>query len=226
MFDWLADTILSFVTKYGYLSVFIYLTLETAFILHFAPSEIVVPFAAVQLVHDPASFAFFVVVTTAGATAGSLLGYYVFGKNGKSALHRYGHVIHVSESDLERSQDWFRRWGESSVLWGRMLPVMRAIISIPAGLADMELRKFVVYSACGSFVFNVFLTYLVYEGAGETSPLDWAIATLSTAFTSYLAFALGDSTIIAASVVLVVLLGVGVLWIVREQFDREFVSRR
>ncbi|MFH5797601.1 DedA family protein [Haladaptatus sp. CMAA 1911] len=218
MFDWLADTILSFVTKYGYIAVFIYLTLETAFILHFAPSEIVVPFAATQLVHDPISFAVFVAVSTTGATAGSLLGYYVFGKNGKTALNRYGHVLHVSESDLERSQRWFRRWGRSSVLWGRMLPLMRAVISIPAGLAEMDLRTFTVYSAVGSLVFNVFLTYLVYEGAGETSPLDWIIHAASSALRGNLVF--------VVSLGFVLTVGVVGVWLAREHLKREFLLLR
>lgn len=225
MFDWLASTTLSFVTKYGYLAVFLYLALETAFILHFAPSEIVVPFAAVQLVHDPLSFAFFVVVTTAGATVGSLLGYYVFGKNGKAALHRYGHILHVSESDLERSQGWFQQWGRSSVFWGRMLPFVRAAISIPAGLAEMDLRRFVVYSAGGSLVFNVFLTYLVYEGSGETSPLGWMIETISTTLLPYTTSMEGN-LLLLASLVVVLCLGLGVIWVAREQLNRKTAPRR
>ncbi|ODR82442.1 SNARE associated protein-related protein [Haladaptatus sp. W1] len=225
MFDWLANTILSFVVKYGYLAVFIYLTLETAFILHFAPSEIVVPFAATQLVHDPMSFGFFVAVSTAGATAGSLLGYYAFGRNGKAALDRYGHILHVSESDLERSQRWFRRWGRSSVLWGRMLPLMRAIISIPAGIAEMDVRTFTVYSASGSLVFNVFLTYLVYEGAGETSPLDWAITTVSTTFAPYID-GIGGNWVVIAGIGVVLAVGTAGIWLAREHLIREVASQR
>lgn len=225
MFDWLASTTLSFVSKYGYLALFLYLTLETAFILHFAPSELVVPFAAVQLVHDPISFALFVAIATAGATAGSLLGYYVFGKNGKTALHRYGHILHVSETDLERSQRWFQRWGQSSVFWGRMLPLMRAVISIPAGLAEMDVRTFTVYSACGSFVFNVFLTYLVYEGSGKTSPLEWVLGAISTTLSPYVVSVEGN-WIFLVGVAVVLCLGVAALWIVREQLYRKTASRR
>ena len=225
MFDWLASTTFSFVTKYGYLAVFIYLALETAFILHFAPSELVVPFAAVQLVHDQVTFAIFVTVATAGATVGSLLGYYVFGKNGKTALYRYGHILHVSESDLERSQRLFRRWGQGSVFWGRMFPLLRAIISIPAGLAEMDLRTFTIYSASGSFVFNVFLTYLVYKGSGETSPLGWAVETISTILLPY-ATPIRGNWVLLASLLIVLCLGVGVLWILREQVERKITSRR
>ena len=172
MLDYLVDLVLTFVAEYGYAAIFAYMVLETAFILHFAPSEIVIPFAAAYLVDDPASFAFFLLVTTVGATLGALLAYYVFGVYGERALERFGHVIHVEEEDIERGQRWFRRWGENSVFWGRMLPVMRAVISIPAGMAEMNLRKFVAYSAVGSAIFNFGFTWLVYSGSGTHSPLD------------------------------------------------------
>ena len=172
MLDWLVDFVLRFVAEYGYAAIFAYMVLETAFILHFAPSEIVIPFAAHHLVTDRASFGYFLFVTTLGATLGALLAYYVFGVYGEKALERFGHVVHVEEKDIERGQRWFRKWGENSVFWGRMLPVMRAVISIPAGMAEMNLRKFVAYSAVGSAIFNFGFTWLVYSGSGAHSPLD------------------------------------------------------
>lgn len=175
MLDWLVGVVMEFIARYGYFAIFAYMVLETAFILHFAPSEIVIPFAAAHLVTDRASFAFFLLVTTVGATLGALLAYYVFGVYGEKALERFGHVLHVEDDDIERGQRWFRKWGENSVFWGRMLPVMRAVISIPAGMAEMDLRKFVLYSAVGSAVFNFGFTWLVYSGSGEHSPLDLGV---------------------------------------------------
>ncbi|MFB6179156.1 MAG: DedA family protein [Halorientalis sp.] len=172
MFQGLLDAVLGFVHQYGYLAVFVYMTLETAFILHYVPSEVVVPFAGAQLVHDPVSFVLFVVDTTAGATFGSVIAYLLFGQYGREALEHYGHVIHVSADRLDRSESVFRRYGQSTVFWARMLPFLRAFISIPAGLAEMNLRRFTVYSAGGALVFNTLLTYLVYSGAGTTSPLE------------------------------------------------------
>ena len=183
MFGWVTHAVLSFVSDYGYLAVFVYMALETAFILHFAPSELVVPFAATQLVHDPFSFGLFVVDATVGATVGSVLAYYVLGKNSDYVLGRWGYLVHVSEDDIQRGRRWFGRWGESSVFWGRMLPLMRAAISIPAGIAEMDLRKFVIYSASGAFIFNVLLTFLVYSGAGETSPLGLLLSKASEEIT-------------------------------------------
>ena len=172
MLNWLVDVVLSFVAEYGYVAIFAYMVLETAFILHFAPSEIVIPFAAAHLVTDQASFVVFLGVTTVGAVLGALLAYYIFGVYGEKALERFGHVLHVEEEDIQRGQSWFRKWGENSVFWCRMLPVMRAVISIPAGMAKMNLKKFVAYSTVGSAVFNLGFTWLVYSGAGEHSPLD------------------------------------------------------
>ena len=215
MLDWLAHVVLSFVDKYGYIAIFVYMILETAFILHFAPSELVVPVAASQLVHGPVSFVLFVVDATAGATLGSVLGYYVFGKGGESVLHRYGRYLHVSESDLERSQRWFQRWGESSVFWGRMLPLMRAVISIPAGLSNMEVRKFVAYSASGAFIFNVFLTYLVYKGASNTSPLGWILGRFTPEITEANAYVHAHPIVVALEC-LAVLVVFGVIWIYRD----------
>ncbi|ODR81204.1 SNARE associated protein-related protein [Haladaptatus sp. W1] len=189
MFDWVTHAVLSFVSDYGYFAVFVYMALETAFILHFAPSELVVPFAASQLVHDPLSFGIFVLDATVGATVGSVLAYFVLGKNSEYVLGRYGHLVHVTEDDIHRGRRWFQRWGESSVLWGRMVPLMRAVISIPAGIAEMDLRKFVTYSASGAFAFNLLLTFLVYSGAGETSPLGILLGALSAEVTETLTYA-------------------------------------
>ncbi len=212
MFGWLAQIVLHFVREYGFFAVFLYMVLETSFILHFAPSELVVPFAATQLVHGPVTFALFVVDTTVGATLGSALAYYVFGIHGREVLERYGHAVHVSESSLDRSQRVFHRYGESSVFWGRMLPLFRALISIPAGLAEMDARRFVFYSASGAAVFNTALTYLVYSGAGTTSPLELIIEE-ATAFVDYLV----KNLHVAALIVVIVALFVAVVWHQRDR---------
>ncbi|MFB6077852.1 MAG: DedA family protein [Halarchaeum sp.] len=184
----LADAVLGLVRQYGYAAVFVYMVLETAFLLHYVPSEVVVPFAASQLVHDPVSFAAFVADTTAGATVGSVLAYVVFGRYGRLVLERYGRYVHVTEHDIDRSTALFARYGESSVAWGRLLPFVRAFISIPAGLADMDFRRFVAYSAGGALLFNTALTYLVYTAADETSPLGAVVAVADRALAADLAY--------------------------------------
>ena len=217
MIDWLLGVVLDFVARYGWVAVFVYMVLETAFILHFAPSEIVIPFAASQLVTDQASFGLFVLVTTVGATIGALGAYWIFGVYGERALERWGRYIHVDEEDIERGQHWFRRWGENSVFWCRLLPVMRAVISIPAGMAEMDIRKFVAYSVVGSAIFNVAFTWLVYSGDGAHSPLDIAVNYLGGVLDSTLA-----QPHIAAGTGVVALMLVGVAWTQREQIRTRF----
>lgn len=214
MLDWLLEEVLAFVARYGWAAVFVYMVLETAFILHFAPSEIVIPFAASQLVTDRASFGLFLVVTTVGATLGALLAYWLFGINGERALERWGRYVHVDDDDIERGQQWFRHWGEGSVFWCRMLPVMRAVISIPAGMAEMNVRKFVAYSAVGSAIFNLAFTWLVYSGDKTHSPLDLVVIFLADS-------ALARPHVAAGMSVVAVVL-VGVVWVQREKIRARF----
>lgn len=169
--DSLRRTVLVFVETYGLVAVFVYMLLETSLALHFVPSEVVVPFAAALLVTGPPSFVAFVLVATAGATVGSVVAYYVFGVNGARALERYGRWVHVSQSDLDRWEGWFHRWGESAVFWGRLLPVVRAFVSVPAGAARMDRGRFVAYTAAGTLLFVLALTALGVSGAHTRLPL-------------------------------------------------------
>ncbi|WP_435154901.1 DedA family protein [Haladaptatus sp. DFWS20] len=157
------ETALSLIQQYGFLAVFVFAFLESSMLFPFLPSELVVPAAAGLLVRDPVSFALFVLTMTVGTTLGSLFPYFV-GHEGHEALDRYGRYLRVSADETDRASRWFRRWGEHSVLWGRFLPVLRSVISIPAGFAEMGFRKFVAYTTVGALLFNVSVTGLVYFG--------------------------------------------------------------
>jgi len=215
VFDGLVTAVVELVRQYGYVAVFVYMVLETAFVLHYVPSEVVVPFAAAELVHDPASFVFFVADTTAGATIGSLLAYWLFGLYGRTALERYGHVVHVTPETLARGDAVFTRYGESSVLWGRLLPFVRAFISIPAGMAGMERRRFAVYSAAGALLFNTALTYLVYTASDTTSPLHVTVAVLQRTLRSETAYAAAHPVVVAVATLVLAALLAG-LWLSRD----------
>jgi membrane protein DedA with SNARE-associated domain len=162
MLDGVTRIVLDLVETYGFLIIFAFMFLETSMLFPFLPSELVVPSAAAALVTSPVTFGGFVLAATAGATVGSLFAYYAFGETSHFALERYGGYIRVSDAEVDRAQHWFHRCGESSVFWARFLPILRSIISIPAGFAEMAVGKFVVYSAGGSFVFIIGVTTLVY----------------------------------------------------------------
>lgn len=152
------------VAQYGLLALFIFMFLETSLLFPFVPSELVLPVGAAAIVSTPASFLAFVLVVMVGATAGSLFAYYVFDAAHQPLIDRYGSYVRISEREVARARRWFRRYGESSVFWGRFLPVVRSIISIPAGVAGMHAGKFAVYSAVGSGLFATGIAALVVTG--------------------------------------------------------------
>ncbi|WP_458189287.1 DedA family protein [Haladaptatus sp. NG-WS-4] len=160
------ETALSLVDQYGFFAVFVFAFLESSMLFPFLPSELVVPSAAGLLIDSPLGFALFVFSMTLGTTVGALVPY-VVGREGNDALDRYGRYLHVSEDDTDRARRWFKRWGEHSVLWGRFLPVLRSVISIPAGFAEMRLRRFVVFTTVGAFSFNATVAGLVYVGRDD-----------------------------------------------------------
>ncbi|UPV75067.1 DedA family protein [Halorussus limi] len=168
MFQNLGETALRVVEQYGYFAVALFTFLEASLLFPLLPSEVVVPGAAALLVGGPATFALFVASVVVGTTAGSLFAYHVFGERGRSALAARGGWLRVSEDRLERTTGWFRRWGESSVLWGRLLPVLRSVVSVPAGLAGMGRRKFTLYSAAGALAFAVVVAAAVETGVHLT----------------------------------------------------------
>lgn len=164
----LTQTVLDLLTQYGYLGLFIFMFLETSMVFPLLPSELVVPFAAGLLVTSVPALIAFALVATTGATIGSLFAYHVFGSASATAAEQYGEYIHVSQDEIDRSRRWFRRWGESSVFWGRLLPVLRSIISIPAGFTEMNRSRFTAYSFIGAFLFNGGVGMVVYYGKEQS----------------------------------------------------------
>lgn len=190
MFGGLEGTVTGLVAQYGFFALFVFLFFETSMLFPFVPSELVLPFAAALLVSNPVTFIVFVLAAAAGATLGSLFAYYVFDAAHQPVIDRYGGYVHVSEEDIERAGRWFRRWGESSVFWGRLLPVLRSVISIPAGLSGMHRGKFAVYSGAGSGLFAAAVAALVDIGR-EVLPFQllirWTVALLEHMVASALA---------------------------------------
>ncbi|WP_158055942.1 DedA family protein [Halorussus halophilus] len=165
MFEDLAQTVLDLVSTYGYLVVVVFTFLEASMLFPLLPSEVVVPGAAALLVVGPVTFALFVAAVVVGTTIGSLFAYHTFGERGRSAIDATEYVG-VSASDFERGEQWFRKWGESSVCWGRLLPFLRSVISVPAGFAGMARWKFTLYSAVGAAAFGAGVALAVRTGMG------------------------------------------------------------
>jgi membrane protein DedA with SNARE-associated domain len=152
----------------GYLGVMLAMAIESAMIP--LPSELILPFAGF-LVSDPSqiepitgqpwSFWIVVIVGTIGNTLGSLVAYALGAYGGRPFLERYGRYLLIRPHEIELADHFFARWGTQTVFFSRLLPIVRTFISFPAGVARMDLRKFVVYSTAGAFLWS---TALVWAG--------------------------------------------------------------
>ncbi|MFC6939555.1 DedA family protein [Salinirubellus sp. GCM10025818] len=152
------------VRLYGPLALCLFTFLETSMLFPFLPSEVVVPAAAAVIITDPVSFLAFLVAAGVGGTVGAFLPFYVFSDTRVGDNDWLRDHIHVSAQRLERGEAWFRRWGQSSVLWGRFLPVLRSVISVPAGLAGMSPIRFGAFTAVGTVAFYAAAGGVVYYG--------------------------------------------------------------
>jgi membrane protein DedA with SNARE-associated domain len=149
----------SLLTEYGLLALFLVLILEGAMLLYFAPSESLVPAAVVLLASSTAEIVVIVLVAVAGATVGQYALFVLAKRAGREYLleRRW---FRISEDRLDRFERWFDRWGPVVVPVSNSLLFTRGMLTVPAGLAGMRDRDFVVLSALGSLSFQAILVLL------------------------------------------------------------------
>jgi membrane protein DedA with SNARE-associated domain len=159
---------LSLYDAVGYVGVGVAIALET--FIPIVPSEVIVPMAGWKvsqsaanpailepLTRAPWNWLIALVVATLGAVIGSLAGYLIGAWGGRPLLDRYGRYVHVRASDLDRADAWFARYGDRAVFFGRLVPLVRALINYPAGVARMPVGRFMAFSALGSLPWNAAL---------------------------------------------------------------------
>lgn len=167
MLEQLSAFIIHLIQTSGYLGVFILMTLESALIP--IPSEITMPFSGFLVSTGNLSFILVVLAGAFGNLIGSLmayaLGYYLEETVILSLVGKYGKFILMTKEDYEKSLKWFNKYGEAITFFSRLLPAVRTFISLPAGLAEMNILKFSIYTFLGSLIWSTFLTYIgVYLG--------------------------------------------------------------
>ncbi|MDH5750827.1 MAG: DedA family protein [Deltaproteobacteria bacterium] len=172
---WMADT---FIHRLGYLGVFILMTIESSFVPF--PSEIVMPPAG-DLARRLPDWSLGAVMFwgTAGSLAGALINYALARYLGRRLLleliGRYGSFVRISTEGLFRSEEFFNRHGAISTFVGRLIPVIRQLISLPAGLARMNLTVFSLLTVLGAGIWMVILTLLGYWFGAEPELLSQAL---------------------------------------------------
>lgn len=157
------DTITSMITQYGYPAVFAAAFLEVIFPP--IPSEVVFPLVGFTVQSSGLGFENAIGMAATGAlgsTAGAVVIYFVSMKVGRAAIVRFGRRVRVSEHEIEKAEKWFAKYGSAAVFTARMVPGIREIISIPAGIGRMDFVKFVAYTFAGSLVWSIVLTLAGY----------------------------------------------------------------
>ncbi len=170
MLSGLATWVQDVIESLGYLGVAILVVIENLFPP--IPSEIVLPFAGFVAQRGDASVVVMILAATIGSVVGALILYYISWVIGPDRLRqfvvRFGKWFGVKESDLTRAEEWFDRRSTTAVLVGRCVPLIRSIVSIPAGFRRMKLVPFALYTFIGSAVWNIVLI-----GAGAILGDNW-----------------------------------------------------
>lgn len=145
------------------------------------PSEVILPFAGYQVQQGTLHFVIALIVATAGSLVGALLLYGVARRGGRPLILRYGRVLRVDARALERSEQRFNRYGAVLVLGGRVVPGLRSVVSLPAGLVGMPVTTFVVLTTLGSTVWNAALIGGGWALGSRYDQIGRAVGPISTA---------------------------------------------
>jgi membrane protein DedA with SNARE-associated domain len=185
---WMGQTAITVISSLGYAGVFVLMAAESMIIP--IPAELVMPFAGFLVSQGKFGMEWVFVASTAGSLAGSLLSYWMGRTGGNRLVLRFGKYLLLDAADLKRTEDYFGRKGENTIFIGRLIPVVRHLISIPAGIGRMNLKKFVLYTTAGAAAWNMFLAWMGYLLGRNwrairhyTEPVSVAVAVLLAAGT-------------------------------------------
>lgn len=164
--DGIGAWVLDVIAALGYLGLALLLVAENLFPP--IPSEVVLPLAGFLVGRGDLAFWAALLSSTTGSVAGALVLYALGRYGGRKLVLRYGRFLRVDAESLDRADGWFRRYGDWVVLFARVVPVARSIVSIPAGTTKMPVVRFTALTALGSCVWNALLI-----GAGVFLGANW-----------------------------------------------------
>jgi membrane protein DedA with SNARE-associated domain len=195
--NWITDII----SEYGYLGVFLIIVLENVFPP--IPSEIVLSFSGFMTTRTDLTILGIVAASTAGSVLGAIILYWIGSildvARLEKIIDRWGHVLRLKKEDIRKADGWFDRYGIWTVFFCRMVPLLRSLISIPAGMSNMNFPLFLLLTLIGTLIWN---TVLVTIGAklGES----WhSIIALTDIYSN----------------IIYLVIGLGVLWAIYYYFN-------
>lgn len=156
--SWLASFVISIISTTGYFGVTVLMALESAGVP--IPSEVVMPFSGYLVTAGRFSLWLATFWATIGNLFGSLALYVIGYYGGRRVVKKYGRYFLISEEGMDKSEEWFKKYGSLAIFFSRMTPIIRTYISLPAGVAKMNLPKFLGYTFAGSVPWNFALAYI------------------------------------------------------------------
>jgi len=184
-----------YMANLNYFTVFLLMAVESSFIPF--PSEVVVPFAAWKVAEGTMSLTGVMLASTAGAMTGAFFNYYLALWLGRPVIYRladtkWAHWLLIDRHNIEKAEDYFRKHGKMSTFVGRLVPAVRQLISLPAGLARMKVGTFALYTFIGAGLWNCILAlvgYFAYDLKDKILPyLDWIMYGVGVLFVGFLAY--------------------------------------
>ncbi|MFA5887613.1 MAG: DedA family protein [Candidatus Nanoarchaeia archaeon] len=158
IFEFLTELILRGMDFGGYSALFLLMALES--MIAPIPSEIVMPFAGFLIVQGKFTLLSVALISAIGSVFGSLLSYWIGIFGGRRFILRFGKYLLLDESHLEWTEGFFKKHGEKTIFISRFIPVVRHLISIPAGIGKMRIGRFMAYTFAGALIWNTFLAWV------------------------------------------------------------------
>ncbi|MHA6260472.1 DedA family protein [Sporosarcina sp. CAU 1771] len=151
--------IIEYMSEYGYLAIFLFITVESVFPP--IPSEVILTFGGYMTTFSNVTYIGVIVAATLGSLIGSMIlygiGQFVDLKRLEKVVDRWGYLLRVSRKDIYRAEAWFDKYGPWTVFFFRLVPLGRSLVSIPAGMANMNIPLFLLLTGLGSLIWNTIL---------------------------------------------------------------------
>jgi membrane protein DedA with SNARE-associated domain len=146
------------ISALGYGGVVLLMAIESANIP--LPSEIIMPFSGFLVARGELNLWLVGLAGAVGCVLGSIISYWLGAYGGRPLIEKYGKYILISHHDLDLADRWFKKYGEITVFFARLLPIVRTFISFPAGISRMKFGRFIIYSFLGSLPWTLALAFL------------------------------------------------------------------
>ncbi|MBI3412942.1 MAG: DedA family protein [Candidatus Aenigmarchaeota archaeon] len=157
LFEQLSEIFTGLIGSTGYFGIFVLMALES--MVAPVPSELVMPFTGFLVADGKMNFLLVVLISSFASIVGSLISYFIAYYGKREMVHRFGRLFLLDKAELNWTEKWFRKHGDSTVFISRFIPVVRHLISLPAGLARMNLRRFIGATLAGATMWNTFLLW-------------------------------------------------------------------